>query len=89
MLMRGDWTNVVLFCHVQVEANDAVTVASMTRPRPFPNEALSDLAVSAATKLQCFRVLIFSLFFRLLVQNSCILFTWHIWDVLHNDVPHS
>ncbi|KAK9947599.1 hypothetical protein M0R45_003215 [Rubus argutus] len=38
-----------------VEANDAVTVASMTRPRPFPNEALSDLAVSAATKLQCFR----------------------------------
>lgn len=40
-----------------MEANDAVTVASMTRPRPFPNEALSDLAVSAATKLQCFRVL--------------------------------
>ncbi|KAM2843575.1 hypothetical protein COP1_026271 [Malus domestica] len=27
----------------------------MTRPKPLPNEALSDLAVSAATKLQCFR----------------------------------
>lgn len=38
-----------------VEANDAVTVASMTRPKPLPNEALSDLAVSAATKLQCYR----------------------------------
>ncbi|KAM6580237.1 hypothetical protein CsatA_004011 [Cannabis sativa] len=40
-----------------VEANDAVTVASMTRPKPLPNEVLSDLAVSAATKLQCFRSL--------------------------------
>jgi len=39
-----------------VEANDAVTVASMTRPKLLPNEALSDLAVSAATKLQCYRV---------------------------------
>lgn len=38
-----------------VEANDAVTVASMTRPKPLPNEVLSDLGVSAATKLQCFR----------------------------------
>ncbi|KAF7838682.1 Mediator of RNA polymerase II transcription subunit 17 [Senna tora] len=38
-----------------VEANDAVTVAGMTRPKPLPNEALSDLAVSAATKLQCYR----------------------------------
>ncbi|KAM1072440.1 hypothetical protein ACFX13_017954 [Malus domestica] len=38
-----------------VETNDAVTVASMTRPKPLPNEAMSDLAVSAATKLQCFR----------------------------------
>ncbi|KAL5547949.1 hypothetical protein UlMin_003180 [Ulmus minor] len=38
-----------------VEANDAVTVAGMTRPKPLPNEVLSDLAVSAATKLQCFR----------------------------------
>ncbi|KAK6941633.1 hypothetical protein RJ641_027010 [Dillenia turbinata] len=38
-----------------VEANDDVTVAYMTRPKPLPNEALSDLAVSAATKLQCFR----------------------------------
>ncbi|KAG4930190.1 hypothetical protein AAZX31_17G114200 [Glycine max] len=38
-----------------VEANDAVTVASMTRPKLLPNEALSDLAVSAATKLQCYR----------------------------------
>nr|XP_043621992.1 mediator of RNA polymerase II transcription subunit 17 [Erigeron canadensis] len=38
-----------------VEANDAVTVASMTRPKPLPNELLSDLAVSTATKLQCFR----------------------------------
>lgn len=38
-----------------VEANDAVTVASMTRPKQLPNELLSDLAVSTATKLQCFR----------------------------------
>ncbi|XP_057967200.1 mediator of RNA polymerase II transcription subunit 17 [Malania oleifera] len=38
-----------------VEANDAVTVAGMTRPKQLPNELLSDLAVSAATKLQCFR----------------------------------
>ncbi|KAL2929510.1 Mediator of RNA polymerase II transcription subunit 17 [Bienertia sinuspersici] len=40
---------------VVVEANDAVTVAHMNRPKPLPNEALSDLAVSAATKLQSFR----------------------------------
>ncbi|XP_068652746.1 mediator of RNA polymerase II transcription subunit 17 isoform X2 [Aristolochia californica] len=38
-----------------VEANDAVTVAGMTRPKQLPGEMLSDLAVSAATKLQCFR----------------------------------
>ncbi|XVF34698.1 hypothetical protein REPUB_Repub18cG0081100 [Reevesia pubescens] len=38
-----------------VEANDAVTVAGMTKPKPLPNEVLSDLAVSAATKLQCYR----------------------------------
>ncbi|KAL8498415.1 hypothetical protein ACS0TY_021658 [Phlomoides rotata] len=38
-----------------VEANDAVTVAGLTRPKQFPNEHLSDLAVSMATKLQCFR----------------------------------
>ncbi|WCJ29676.1 RNA polymerase II transcription mediators [Euphorbia peplus] len=38
-----------------VEANDAVTVASMTRPKPLPNEHLADLAVSTATKLQCYR----------------------------------
>ncbi|MED6184567.1 hypothetical protein PIB30_048650 [Stylosanthes scabra] len=38
-----------------VEANNAVTVASMTRPKLLPNESLSDLAVSAATKLQCYR----------------------------------
>ncbi|KAG7021807.1 Mediator of RNA polymerase II transcription subunit 17 [Cucurbita argyrosperma subsp. argyrosperma] len=38
-----------------VEANDAVTVAGMTRPKLLPNEALSDLGVSVATKLQCFR----------------------------------
>ncbi|CAN1825069.1 Mediator of RNA polymerase II transcription subunit 17 [Linum perenne] len=39
-----------------VEANDAVTVAGMTRPKLFPNEHLADLAVSTATKLQCYRV---------------------------------
>ncbi|XP_074281049.1 mediator of RNA polymerase II transcription subunit 17 [Silene latifolia] len=38
-----------------VEANDAVAVAVMNRPKPLPNEALSDLAVSTATKLQCYR----------------------------------
>ncbi|KAF5203031.1 Mediator of rna polymerase ii transcription subunit [Thalictrum thalictroides] len=38
-----------------VEANDAVTVAGMTRPKPLPNEVLSDLSISSATKLQCFR----------------------------------
>ncbi|KAF6154231.1 hypothetical protein GIB67_001127 [Kingdonia uniflora] len=35
-----------------VEANDAVTVAGMTRPKQLPNEVLSDLSISAATKLQ-------------------------------------
>ncbi|KAI7734992.1 hypothetical protein M8C21_027329 [Ambrosia artemisiifolia] len=40
-----------------VEANDAVTVANMVRPKQLPNELLSDLAVSTATKLQCFRQL--------------------------------
>ncbi|OMO61404.1 Mediator complex, subunit Med17 [Corchorus capsularis] len=40
-----------------VEANDAVTVAGMTRPKPLPNEVLSDLAVCAATKLQSYRQL--------------------------------
>ncbi|GMN60890.1 hypothetical protein TIFTF001_029978 [Ficus carica] len=40
-----------------VEANDAVTVAGMTRPKPLPNEVLSDFAVSAAIKLQGFRSL--------------------------------
>ncbi|KAF9612501.1 hypothetical protein IFM89_000423 [Coptis chinensis] len=39
----------------EVEANDAVTVAGMTRPKPLPNEVLSDLSVSSASKLQCFR----------------------------------
>lgn len=38
-----------------VEANDAVTVAWMQRPKQLPNEVLSDLAVSAATKLQRLR----------------------------------
>lgn len=38
-----------------VEVNDAVTVAGMTRPKQLPNELLSDLAVSTATKLQCYR----------------------------------
>uniref|UniRef100_A0A7N0VI74 Mediator of RNA polymerase II transcription subunit 17 n=1 Tax=Kalanchoe fedtschenkoi TaxID=63787 RepID=A0A7N0VI74_KALFE len=38
-----------------VEANDAVTVASMARPKPLPNELLSDLSVSVATKLQCYK----------------------------------
>ncbi|CAL9230983.1 unnamed protein product [Arabidopsis halleri] len=38
-----------------VQANDAVTVAGMTRPKPMPNEILSDLAVSTATKLQGYR----------------------------------
>lgn len=54
---EADNTNMLCsnYC-AQVEANDAVTVASMTRPKLLPNEALSDLAVSAATKLQCYRV---------------------------------
>ncbi|CAA6672665.1 unnamed protein product [Spirodela intermedia] len=38
-----------------VEANDAVAVAGMTRPKQLPNELLSDLSVSAATKLQRLR----------------------------------
>lgn len=48
-----------------MEANDAVTVASMTRPKQLPNELLSDLAVSTATKLQCFRVSLLFLFLGL------------------------
>ncbi|GAB2216048.1 hypothetical protein Droror1_Dr00023815 [Drosera rotundifolia] len=38
-----------------VEADDAVSVSVMSRPKPLANEALADLAVSTATKLQCFR----------------------------------
>lgn len=33
-----------------------VAVAGMQRPKPLPNEALADFAVSAATKVQCLRV---------------------------------
>ncbi|KAJ0971238.1 hypothetical protein J5N97_019197 [Dioscorea zingiberensis] len=40
-----------------VEANDAVTVAGMQRPKQLPNENLSDIAISAATKLQRLRQL--------------------------------
>lgn len=47
--------SVVLDLINTVEANDAVTVASITRPKALPHEVLSDHAVSAATKLQCFR----------------------------------
>ncbi|KAK9697804.1 hypothetical protein RND81_08G062500 [Saponaria officinalis] len=46
---------VIIDLIITVEANDAVAVAGMNRPKPLPNEALSDLAVSAATKLQCYR----------------------------------
>lgn len=52
---------------VQVEANDAVAVAGMQRPKQLPNENVSDVAVSAATKLQRLRVLLgffFTLFFE-------------------------
>ncbi|KFK26261.1 hypothetical protein AALP_AA8G224100 [Arabis alpina] len=38
-----------------VEANDAVTVTGMTRPKPLASEILADLAVSTATKLQSYR----------------------------------
>ncbi|CAO2198607.1 unnamed protein product [Urochloa humidicola] len=38
-----------------VEANDAVAVASTTKPKSQPNEILVDMAVSAATKLQRLR----------------------------------
>ena len=54
-----------------MEANDAVTVASMNRPKPLPNEVLSDFAVSAATKLQCFRVILVFLSFLCFSQCRC------------------
>ncbi|AQK60591.1 mediator of RNA polymerase II transcription subunit 17-like isoform X1 [Zea mays] len=38
-----------------VEANDAMAVASTTKPKSQPNEILVDMAVCAATKLQCLR----------------------------------
>ncbi|KAL5717066.1 hypothetical protein ACHQM5_010141 [Ranunculus cassubicifolius] len=41
----------------------------MTRPKPLPNELLSDLSISTATKLQCFRVFFYILDVRVL--NSC------------------
>ncbi|KAH9287866.1 hypothetical protein KI387_031983, partial [Taxus chinensis] len=47
--------SIVLDLINHVEANDAVTVAGMTRPKQLPSEVLSDLAVSASTKLQTFR----------------------------------
>lgn len=56
-----------------MEANDAVTVAGMTRPKPLPNEVLADLGVSVATKLQCFRVLFLSFFSS---QKWCLSLTY-------------
>ncbi|XP_057853948.2 mediator of RNA polymerase II transcription subunit 17 [Cryptomeria japonica] len=47
--------SIVLDLINHVEANDAVTVAGMTRPKQLPSEVLSDLAISASTKLQSFR----------------------------------
>lgn len=47
---------VILGIMLQVEANDAVTVVSTTKPKSQPNEILVDMAVSAATKLQRLRV---------------------------------
>jgi hypothetical protein len=47
---------VVLDLISTVEANDAVTVATASKPKSTPNEALVDMAVSAATKLQRLRV---------------------------------
>uniref|UniRef100_A0A0D9Y1V0 Mediator of RNA polymerase II transcription subunit 17 n=1 Tax=Leersia perrieri TaxID=77586 RepID=A0A0D9Y1V0_9ORYZ len=38
-----------------VEANDAVAVSGMSKPKSLPNEILVDTAVSAATKLQRLR----------------------------------
>lgn len=65
-----------------MEANDAVTVASMTRPKPLPNEVLSDLAVSAATKLQCFRViLVLSLFNFDVILMLCLIIAFSFYIV--------
>lgn len=41
---------------MQVEANDTVAVATISKPKPLPDEVLVDMAVSAATKLQSLRV---------------------------------
>lgn len=58
-----------------MEANDAVTVASMARPKLLPNEALSDLAISAATKLQCYRVnILLSFSLKKICTDFCELF---------------
>ncbi|KAM0897576.1 hypothetical protein ACQ4PT_022485 [Festuca glaucescens] len=46
---------VVLDLISTVEANDAVTVATASKPKSTPNEVLVDMAVSAATKLQRLR----------------------------------
>ncbi|KAJ8758823.1 hypothetical protein K2173_000544 [Erythroxylum novogranatense] len=40
-----------------VEANNDVTVAGMTRPKLLPHEVLAELAISTATKLQCYHQL--------------------------------
>ncbi|KAJ4763727.1 Mediator of RNA polymerase II transcription subunit 17 [Rhynchospora pubera] len=47
--------SVILDLISTVEANDSVAVALMQRPKPLPNEALADFAVSAATKVQRLR----------------------------------
>ncbi|KAM3207084.1 hypothetical protein ACQJBY_062341 [Aegilops geniculata] len=46
---------VVLDLISTVEANDMVAVATISKPRPLPDEVLVDMAVSAATKLQRLR----------------------------------
>ncbi|KAI4380668.1 hypothetical protein MLD38_006834 [Melastoma candidum] len=54
MLARQE-LSVIIDIISTVEANDAVVVTSITKPKQLLNESLSDLAVSAATKLQCYR----------------------------------
>jgi mediator of RNA polymerase II transcription subunit 17 len=47
---------VILDLITQVEANEAVTVANVVRPKLLPQETCSDLALRASSKLQHFRV---------------------------------
>lgn len=65
-----------------MEANEAVAVAGMTKPKPLPNELLSDLSVSLSTKLQCFRVSLCCDAYILILDGICLDYYVYVPSIL-------